>query len=88
MKKVIALTLACIMALTLCSCGSTGDSSSGNNVSTKHLTLDITQSDNSTMHQGALKFAELVEEYTDGRYAVDVYTNAALAAVPSSPAPR
>ncbi len=78
MKKVIALTLACIMALTLCSCGSTGDSSSGNNVSTKHLTLDITQSDNSTMHQGALKFAELVEEYTDGRYAVDVYTNAAL----------
>ena len=49
MKKVIALTLACIMALTLCSCGSTGGSSSGdsgNNVSTKHLTLDITQSDN------------------------------------------
>ena len=86
MRKLLSIVLAGVMSLSLIACGSSSESKSADNtetdkstsVSTKHLTLDITQSDNSTMHQGALKFAELVEQYTEGRYAVDVYTNAAL----------
>lgn len=88
-RKVISAVLALSMLASLTGCGalstgnSTGgssenDGSSGNTKQTV-LTMTFALSEQSPHYPAGLKFAELVEEYTDGAYTVEVYPNSTLA---------
>lgn len=93
MKKVIALILALVMVFALAACGSSSNASSSSGSSstsaaapapaadTKSIELKLNTSvaSASTWVDGAKKFAELIEEKTDGRYTVKIFTDAQLA---------
>ncbi|MDR2302398.1 MAG: TRAP transporter substrate-binding protein [Deltaproteobacteria bacterium] len=45
----------------------------------KKLSMSIVHADDSVMHIAAKRWAELINQYTEGRYAVEVFTNDVLA---------
>ncbi|MDO5037299.1 MAG: DctP family TRAP transporter solute-binding subunit [Tissierellia bacterium] len=76
MKKKSILVLTLVLALVLVACGGNtaeapgGDGASGDVV---ELSFSTAANENSTWHQGALKFVELVEEKTDGKYKINIF---------------
>jgi len=81
-KKVLSFALIFVLAFSLAACGGGGDvADEGGDepVEAKTLRLSITTSENSTWYEGAMKFKEIVEEETDGRYLVEIYPNEQLA---------
>ncbi|MBC5689601.1 DctP family TRAP transporter solute-binding subunit [Mediterraneibacter sp. NSJ-55] len=88
-KKAVGILVIAGMVIGLTACGSlsssTGDSASSNAEKEKKsgnaevLTLTFALSETSPHYEASLKFAELVEEYTEGAYTVEVYPNSTLA---------
>lgn len=77
LKKMLALTLATTTMLSLAACGGS-DSSSGDgaeNGEKVRLSFSTAAPDNSTWHIGATKFVELVNEKTDGKFDITIYTS-------------
>lgn len=88
MKKLLALLMAMMMALSLVACG--GDS--GNTSTTgstdadgevRVLKLGTTVNEEDSFHVAATKFAELVEKGTNGAYKIEIYPNASLGDEPA-----
>ncbi len=84
-KKVIALGICVMMVFAMVACGSDGDGDTGkanDNPPAEDLVIKLghTESDNeNSMHNTAcVKFAELVEEYSEGRITVEVHPNGEL----------
>ncbi|MCL1829116.1 MAG: hypothetical protein FWG32_06435, partial [Oscillospiraceae bacterium] len=77
MKKMIILPAAVLAACVLLFSGC-GSNSQQPAAETKTLNMDILQAEGSPIHSGAVRFGELVKEYTDGRYEVAVFPNCAL----------
>lgn len=80
MKKLLSLVLALTMVLSLSACsenkatgsgGSTDESSSDKKVK---LSFSSAANENSTWHVGATKFVELVNEKTNGKFEITIYT--------------
>ncbi len=90
MKKVIALTLSCVLALGLVACGgaasSTAPAASGSVAASaakpagESYTLRYAenQPEDYPTTKAAYKFAEIVKEKTDGRITIEVYAGAQL----------
>lgn len=76
MKKLFAILLALSMIFALAATQAAADSAAPEMV----IKLGHTESDNenSTHHTADTKFAELVEEYTNGRIKIEVYANGQL----------
>ncbi len=79
MKKSLKLLIVfLVLILLLVGCNSSQNNSE-NDVTTpvkaKHLKFSSAVSENSTWQYGAEKFAELIEERTNGRYVIDIYTS-------------
>lgn len=77
-KKIGAVILSAAMVFTLgaCSQGNGGSGSAGSEEGgggAVELKFSHAGSENSTWQEGALKFGELLSEYTDGKYQVTVY---------------
>lgn len=89
MKKFCAMMLACLMVLSLAACGGNSGSGgsndsgagtsggSGGNESTKKVTLKAGMSGSETTptYIALSEFKRLVEERTEGRYEIEIYTN-------------
>lgn len=75
MKKIIALLLSIVMVFSLCACGG-NDSADGS----KPVAIKIAHAntEDHPTHQAFLKFKELFEAATDGRYEVTIYPNGQL----------
>lgn len=86
MKKFLAAILTATMVLGLAACGggnnaqTGGSGSAGNSTGTVTIKLGHGQTEAHPYHLGAAKFAELVDEYTNGTVQVEVYPNATLGA--------
>lgn len=84
MKKVLALALTLAMAFGLVACGnsdsSSGSGGSGNSGETVTIQLGHGQTEAHPYHLGAVKFAELVDEYTNGTVQVEIFPNGTLGA--------
>ena len=87
MKKLVALSLALCMTLSLAACGKKDDPAPGGSTSapsgsTETVTLKLGhgQTEAHPYHTGAVKFAELVDQYTEGRVKIEIYPNATLGA--------
>ena len=87
MKKALALAISAAMALSLAACGggttSSGSGSSGEsggNTETVTIQLGHGQTEAHPYHLGAARFAELVEEYTNGTVTVEIFPNGTLGA--------
>ena len=87
MKKVIALTLSCVLALGLVACGGAASSAapaaSGSTAAkpageSYTLRYAENQPEDYPTTKAAYKFAELVKEKTDGRINIEVYAGAQL----------
>ena len=84
MKKILALVLAMLMALSLVACGGqpAEPAPEGGDPATPAepvvLKLGTTVNEEDSFHVAATKFAELVEERTDGAYKIEIYPNGAL----------
>ena len=87
MKKYLAFVFALALTASLTSCGGNEDvpstsAPSGNSdtPSTETVTfqLGVAQEDSNPYSQGAYYFEELIEEKSDGRIQIDVYTNSQL----------
>lgn len=87
MKKLFALLMAMVMALSLVACGGdSGTSANGGDVAdgqTRVLKLGTTVNEEDSFHVAATKFAELVEERTDGAYKIEIYPNGSLGDEPA-----
>lgn len=90
-RMLAAVTAAmCLMGtlITGCSSGSTGSTASTteSTASGDQIVLRLSHQDSESHanHLGCVKFAELVEEKTDGRYHIDVYPNAQLSSAQGS----
>ncbi|MBN2285116.1 MAG: DctP family TRAP transporter solute-binding subunit [Tissierellales bacterium] len=88
-KRFVAFLLISLMltALLFTGCGAkpaTETSAQGETtaakVVAKQLKFGIAVSENSTWYEGAVKFGEIIEEKTEGRYVVDFYPSDQLAA--------
>jgi len=79
LKSRLATVATAIVAatLTLAGCANPGAAAEGN-AATTVLRLGHASSTESTWHRGLLKFAELVEEKTDGEVKVEVFANELL----------
>lgn len=79
MKRLFAMMLACMTALSLVACGSTSSSGSGSTAGGdgKAITLKAGMSGNETSptYVALSEFKRLVEEKTGGRYIIEIYTN-------------
>ncbi|MFO7887280.1 MAG: DctP family TRAP transporter solute-binding subunit [Eubacteriales bacterium] len=73
MKKRKNLVLLLILVLVLTSMFATGCSAEAEKKEVKNLKFGIAVSENSTWYEGALKFGDLIEEKTEGRYVVEIY---------------
>ena len=73
-KRLLALGLSALMALSLTACSSGGDQSSKK----VQLKMSVTISDTSTWGQAAKKFADEVKEKTNGRIEIQVVANEQL----------
>lgn len=95
MKKIVAMLLATVMLFALTACGSaetatTPDNSTAQEETTANteattvepvvLKLGHGQTEVHPYHLGSQKFAELVEQYTEGRVKIEIYPNATLGA--------
>lgn len=88
-KRLLSMGIALVVAFGTAGCGSsTSEVSDGGkaesaetekNTDAKVLTLTFALSETSPHYEASLKFAELVEEYTNGAYTVEVYPNSSLA---------
>lgn len=86
MKKLIAMLLAVVMVLALAACGSTASSSSAGSTagsttasaSPTVIKIGHANTEEHPTHQAFLKFKELLESGTDGRYMVEIYPNGQL----------
>ena len=94
-KQFIALSAVLSLAVGLSGCGSlqspgtanTSAAQSGSETAAESaepskaqvLTLTFALSENSAHYEAGKKFAELVNQYTDGAYEVEVYPNSSLA---------
>jgi len=80
--KILSLILSLIIILAACAkpAEQQAASSSGDAKAEKpiELKMGITSSETSSWYQGALKFAELVKERTNGKYDIKVYPNEQL----------
>lgn len=72
MKRAFVLLLTVVMLLGVTACGSKGSTPTTNDKPIE-LKFSSASPDTSTWHQGALKFKEIVEEKTDGRYIITIY---------------
>ena len=72
LQKIGAIVLSAAMLLTLAACSS-GESSKKPGEGAVELKFSSAGSENSTWQDGALKFGELLADYTDGKYKVTVY---------------
>ena len=84
MKKVLAIALSAVLAVSLVSCGETESTASSNDGSTTQqatvsLKMHHAGTDGDAYYQGAEKFAQLVNEYSNGSVVVEVYPNSELA---------
>ena len=79
MKRLFAMMLACMTALSLVACGSTSTSGSGSTAGGdgKAITLKagMSGSETSPTYVALPEFKRLVEEKTGGRYIIEIYTN-------------
>ena len=85
MKKALALAISATMIFSLAACSgeTTPDgSNSGNNSDAKAVTIQLGhgQTEAHPYHLGAARFAELVEEYTNGTVTVEIFPNGTLGA--------
>lgn len=75
-KKVVTIGLVtCMTAGVVVGCGSSDSGESAESTETITLKFSSSGSDTSTWQDGAEKFVELIEEYTDGRYTADIYAS-------------
>ncbi len=91
MRRVLATVLVLVLSFNLAACGnSTGDVKSAEKgpdsvkenteASVKTIQLGHGQTEAHPYHLGAVKFAELVDQYTDGQIKVEIFPNATLGA--------
>lgn len=87
MRSILALILMLTMVFVLAACGSAPAAPAEAGapaaeadapVETVTLNMDLLQAEGSPIHDGALRFAELVKEYTGGRYEIAVFSNCQL----------
>lgn len=82
MKKILALILALTMVFALAACGDagdTGDNSGDASGETVELILSCNGTEQGNDTRAARRFAELLEERSEGRLKVTVYNNDQLA---------
>ena len=86
LRKTISVALAFSLFVSLPGCGvlstggtATGGGSQGGDSDPTVLTMTFALSETSPHYPAGLRFAELVEEYTNGAYTVEVYPNSTLA---------
>lgn len=77
MKKILSLILAFTMVLTLSACSGNKAPAGGEASSDKKVKLSFSSAanENSTWHVGATKFVELVNEKTNGKFEITIYTS-------------
>ena len=86
MKKLFALLLAVIMMLSLAACGGDTNATPDGGTTdggTRVLKLGTTVNEEDSFHVAATKFAELVEDRTNGAYKIEIHPNASLGDEPS-----
>lgn len=75
-RKVISvLLMVSMLGISVSGCGQIKGSSDSESKDVIELKISSSGSDTSTWQEGALKFAELIEKYTDGRYTGTVYAS-------------
>ncbi len=74
LKKILNIIMIITLSFTFVACGSQNKE----NVKAKWVKLSITVSENSTWYEGAIKFKEIVEERTQGRYEVEIFSDEQL----------
>lgn len=86
-KKLSALFLAMVMLFALVACGADPAADAGNeaentNPDAENLVIKMghaeSDNENSCHHMADTKFAELVNEYSDGRITIEVFANGQL----------
>ncbi|QDR79366.1 TRAP transporter substrate-binding protein [Sporomusa termitida] len=79
MKKLLLLALLTVSLVTVAGCGGTGTKSEPGSAK-KPITLKLghIQSEADLWHQGARKFAELVEQKTNGEVKVQIFPNSTI----------
>lgn len=86
MKKLFALLLAVIMMLSLAACGGDTNATPDGGTTdggTRVLKLGTTVNEEDSFHVAATKFAELVEDRTNGAYKIEIHPNASLGDEPA-----
>ncbi|WP_312814058.1 DctP family TRAP transporter solute-binding subunit [Sedimentibacter sp.] len=79
MKKVISLIMVIVLILGLAGCSSNSGATGNNQGSEKQvLNMSVTSASGSTWEKGALYFADLVKQRTDGKIEIKVYPNEQL----------
>ncbi|MBQ8664015.1 MAG: TRAP transporter substrate-binding protein [Eubacterium sp.] len=77
MKKYFAMFMATVMTLSLCACGGGGDTAAtGEDTYTLKMHLSVGSTD--PVYASAEKFAELVEEKTNGNVTFELYPSSSL----------
>lgn len=74
-KIIVALLIICLISTMVLSVGCGKEEKK----EAKHLKYGIAVSENSTWYEGAKKFAEIIQEKTNGEYIVDLYPSDQLA---------
>ncbi|MDD4781490.1 MAG: DctP family TRAP transporter solute-binding subunit [Tissierellia bacterium] len=78
MKKLLALILALSMVLSLSACSGNNNSAGNSNGESSgekiKLSFSSAANENSTWHVGATKFVELINEKTNGKFEITIYT--------------
>ena len=84
MKKIVALILCAVMVFAMAACGSSSepaaatDTASTGSTAAKVIKLGHSVTETSAWHEGALRFAELVSEKTNGSIQIEIYPNCTL----------
>lgn len=82
-KKILALTVSCIIGISLCACGSSS-SGTGSSATSKEdfqpvvLKFANQHPDDSTASESDRRICEEIEKATEGRVKVELYTNSSL----------
>lgn len=76
MKKYLAMFMATIMTLSLCACGGGSDTASGEDSYTLKMHLSVGTTD--PVYASAERFAEMVEEKTNGGVTFELYPSSSL----------
>ncbi|NLZ54910.1 MAG: TRAP transporter substrate-binding protein [Thermoanaerobacteraceae bacterium] len=83
MKRMLGILIICLLTLSLVACGSqtTESTSPEENVAVEPIKLSLNHvgATDHPYHTGSLKFAELIEMYTDGAIKVDVFPASQIA---------